>query len=145
MLGWLSRLSVRLLISDQVMTSQFVRQSSSSGSALTARAYLGLSLSLFARLHFTHSKHLLSLKINKYFQKLFVFFTVFVKKTNNLYWLNESNNGSINHWHLSTKSKKYKEHKKTLFSSSPSMTIQTKVIIQINNKVPFSRMSLMKQ
>ena len=49
--GWLSRLSVQLLISAQVTISRFVGSSPVSGSALTVRSLLGilsLSLSLFA-------------------------------------------------------------------------------------------------
>ena len=53
--GWLSRLSIRLLILAQVMTSRFTGQSSASGSVLTARSLpgiLSLPLSLpLPRLH----------------------------------------------------------------------------------------------
>ena len=52
--GWLSRLSVRLLISAPVMISQFVRLSLALGSILPARNLLGilsLSLSLFLCLY----------------------------------------------------------------------------------------------
>ena len=45
--GWLSRLSVRLLVFAQVMASQFVSLSPALGSILTAQSLLGiLSLSL---------------------------------------------------------------------------------------------------
>ena len=45
--GWLSRLSIQLLVSAQVMLSQFVRLSPKSGSVLTAQSLLGiLSFSL---------------------------------------------------------------------------------------------------
>ena len=51
--GWLSWLSVRLLISPQVMISQFVGLSLALGSALTAQSLLGIL------------SPCLSLKINK--------------------------------------------------------------------------------
>ena len=40
--GWLSRLSVQLLVSTQVVISQFVGSSPASGSVLTARSLLGI-------------------------------------------------------------------------------------------------------
>ena len=43
--GWLSRLSIRLLILAQVMISQFVSLSPVLGSALTPWSCLGFSLS----------------------------------------------------------------------------------------------------
>ena len=64
--GWLSQLSVRLLILAQVMISRFVGWSPVSVSVLTAQSLLGslsLSLSLWAPRP-AHSLHL-SLKINK--------------------------------------------------------------------------------
>ena len=40
--GWLSRLSIQLLISSHVMISQFTSSSSTSGSVLTAGSLLGI-------------------------------------------------------------------------------------------------------
>ena len=65
--GWLSWLSVRPLVSAQVMISQFMSSSPVLGSALTARSLLGilslsLSLSLSQPLRLTCSCSL-SLKI----------------------------------------------------------------------------------
>ena len=60
---WLSQSSIRLLVSANVMISQFMGPSLASGSALTARNLLGiLSLSLPLSLTLLHSP---SLKINK--------------------------------------------------------------------------------
>ena len=62
-LGWLSRLSLWLLILAQVMISQFVGSSPTSGSSLTVWSLLGiLSLSLPYSCSLSLS---LSLKINK--------------------------------------------------------------------------------
>ena len=62
--GGLRRLSVRLLVSAQVMISQFVGSSPASGSVLTARSQLGiLSLSL------PSPARSLSLKVNKNIKK----------------------------------------------------------------------------
>ena len=44
--GWLSQLSILLLISAQVMISRFVSSSPESGSVLTVWSLLGISLSL---------------------------------------------------------------------------------------------------
>ena len=46
--GWLSHLSVQLLILAQVMLSPFMRSSPTSGSVLTAWSCLGFSLPLSA-------------------------------------------------------------------------------------------------
>ena len=61
--GWLSQLSVGLMILAQVMVSQFVGLSCKSGSALTVWSLLGI-LSRSLSLPFLCS-HTLSLKINK--------------------------------------------------------------------------------
>ena len=53
--GWLSQLSVRLLISVQVMISRFVELSPASGSVLTVWSLLGI-LSLPLSLPLTLSK-----------------------------------------------------------------------------------------
>ena len=62
--GWLSRLSVRLLISSQVMISRFVRESPVPGSALSAEPAWDLSLPLPCA-HARVQAFSLSLKINK--------------------------------------------------------------------------------
>ena len=77
--GWLSRLSIRLLISAQVMISRFLRSSPVLGSVLTAWSLLRifslpLSLSLLLSHSHTHT-HTLSLclshplTINKHLKK----------------------------------------------------------------------------
>ena len=56
--GWLSQLDVRLLVSAQVMISQFVGLSPASGSVLTAWDLLGiLSLSAAPSLMFSLSQN----------------------------------------------------------------------------------------
>ena len=63
--GWLSQLSVQLLISAQVMILCFVRSSPASGSAMSAQSLLGIhSLSLSLCPYPTHM-HSLSLCQNK--------------------------------------------------------------------------------
>ena len=66
--GWLSLLSLRLLISAQVMISWLVGSSPTSGSVLTAWSLLGISLSpsLPLPLLFLSLCPSLSLKINKH-------------------------------------------------------------------------------
>ena len=65
--GWLTRSSDRLSISAQVMISQFMRPSPTSGSALTDWSLLGILSPpplLCSSPAYTHA-HSLSLKINK--------------------------------------------------------------------------------
>ena len=66
--GWLSQLSVRLLVSAQVMSSQLRSSSSESGSVLTVWSLLGmlsLSLSLSLSLTLPTWTVFISLEINK--------------------------------------------------------------------------------
>ena len=68
--GWLSQLSVLLLVSAQVMISQFMSSRPVLGSVLTARSPLGiLSLPLSLPLPYSGSLSL-SLRINKYIKTL---------------------------------------------------------------------------
>ena len=68
--GWLSRLSIQLLISAQVMILQFMGSSPTLGSALTAENLLGiLSLSATPPCIHMHVRSL-SLKINKLLKKM---------------------------------------------------------------------------
>ena len=56
--GWLSQLSIRLLITDQVMISWFMSLSSMSGSELAVQSLLGiLSLPLFLPLSYSVSQN----------------------------------------------------------------------------------------
>ena len=66
--GWLSWLSIRLLVSAQVMISWFMRSSPTSGSALTAWNLPGI-LSLP---HFLTPLHALSLSLKINFKKIFL-------------------------------------------------------------------------
>ena len=68
--GWLSRLSVRLLVSAQVVISWFVSSSLASGSVLTVRSLLGiLALSSLSGLP---RSCCLSLKISKLKKNVFL-------------------------------------------------------------------------
>ena len=80
--GWFRRLSVRLLISAQVMISQFMRSSPASGSALTVWSLLGiLSPSLsFTLLHTCMCTLFLSLSLSQKIQQYILAYVVPVQR-----------------------------------------------------------------